>query len=91
MPALLFLCPPHIGEAYPTIERDPPLLASATSWDAQIRRSAFDHIAKSYVVIVDKIGQAHIPRRTLAFVYLFCAFDLLRHAMRLFSFRVDKT
>jgi hypothetical protein len=72
-----------MGESQPTIERDPPLLASSTSSNAEVRSSAFDHIAKSDVLVADKSGEAHTARRVFAFLCRIVAFDLLRHAIRL--------
>jgi hypothetical protein len=80
-----------MGESHPTIERDPPFLASSTRSNAEVGSSALDHIAKSDVLVADKSGEAHTVRRAFVLVCPLFVFVLLRHAVRLRSFAIDKT
>jgi TetR/AcrR family transcriptional repressor of nem operon len=70
--------------------RDPPSLASSASWNVEIRRSAFDHIAKSNVIVADKSGQAHAVRRRFVLIWRMVAFDHVGHESHLLGFAVKR-
>jgi hypothetical protein len=90
-PDFVPLLPPTIGENHPTIEYNTSLFAASASLDAEVRSSAFNHIAKSDLLVADKSGQAHLVRRAFTLVRMVIASDLLRHTVRLLSIAIDKT